>query len=521
MAIRWSLLGHGRFQLVVVLVNTATICISLLGPAVSFFKYRRMQHARYRAQIASRRLPDGTVVTVVPESRPPYLVIAMAVPVLLVIFAVYSVIAAYRRLTWHGGISIRSARRLRNCLLRDRRWRWYHRGYVPWMTINAILYQFDCQRKNRTCNAVTGKRGIEAFIAVRESVTTDAALRQLGKLWQEFAIRTPEEFEKRDRRYFMERSGVLLTESAKVLVSNALLMREDDYIKLFHVFRRLMNRLLKRMLAVGGLQSEILLYFVGSEKECREKFVTFRADMLNRARKYADNMMMFSSTYCSPKAAHAWHDVAKSVVLLQDLELNDMNEPRIRDETAELFRRMDRAFAFAFLKYQELDDRGRVEAEGEQVLLGSPVPQAKLAPPVKKDAPQPTRAVASKLPIFKGKEKVGRFRISDSKNGLYIEDTEHRRGHQKRVYDKIKAPTVKQYFNIIFAKFNEGYDEFVCPLDNWKWRSSCNKGSANEFINEEMETWTEVHPDASHEEKHDHRGWYRIIPDGQSLKDEG
>ena len=68
----------------------------------------------------------------------------------------------FRRIfLWRGRISIATARRLRQCILRDRKWRWYHFGIVPWLTVNSILFQIDRRAKKK----VGDVRGIAAVVA--------------------------------------------------------------------------------------------------------------------------------------------------------------------------------------------------------------------------------------------------------------------------------------------------------------------------------------------------------------------
>lgn len=483
----------------------------------SFFLLRQRQIARWKRLM--REYPDG----VPPQKRKhriawtPILMI-LASPIIAIIILGALVVYWFRRIfLWRGRVSIGAARRFRNCLLRDCKWRWYHFGVVPWLTINSILFDIHCRTKKGKGIDANARRGVEAVVAVREACAGDDDVRRLRRIWQEFEIRTFDEFMARDRSYLMERSGVVLTEAAKVAITHALVMREADYVRLFELMREVTRRKLRRMLKIGGLQSEMLLYFATHEDSCREKFVTFRKDVLAMARRYADNMMMFSAAYCSPKAAHAWYGVGEILVRLeQDLPPAEANEPAIREAVDELFERMSKAFAFAYLKYHELDERGELEKEGESSLEESEeeAPQKKAETPPMSKAEKPK---SSKLPIFETKKKVGRFKIDKNKHGFIIEDPDNPRGRQKRRYAKIHAPAAQRYFNEIFAKYDEGYDEFLLPGGNPKWRSSC-KDEANDFINEEMQTWTEAHSDATREEKHAHLGWYRIIPDKQPLK---
>lgn len=504
-------------------VAPATIAVNVFGALTgvamaSFFLLRQRQIARWKRLM--REVPDS----VPPQKRKrriawtPILMV-LASPVIAIIILGALVVYWVRRIfLWRGRISIGAARRFRNCLLRDRKWRWYHFGIVPWLTINSILFDIHCRTKKGKGIGANARRGVEAVVAVREACAGDEDVRRLRKVWSEFEIRTYDEFMARDRSYLMERSGVVLTEAAKVAITHALLMREADYVRLFELMREVTRRQLRRMLRIGGLQSEVLLYFAAHEDSCRERFVTFRREILAMARRYADNMMMFSSAYCSPKAAHAWYGVGEILVRLeQDLPPTEANLPAIRGAVEELFVRMSKAFAFAYLKYNELDERGELEKEGEVSAEESEgeAPQKEVETPPK---PTEEKPKSSKLPIFETKKEVGRFWIDRNKHGLVIEDSAHPRGRQKRRYVKIHAPTAQRYFNDIFAKYDEGYDEFLLPGGNPKWRSSC-KGDASDFINEEMETWTEAHPDATREEKHAHLGWYRIIPDKQPLKD--
>ena len=501
-------------------VTLALNFAALLGTVVlsAFIAFRRYQIERWTRTMAARQSGASSGESQ-RMTRKGVVLLVLASPILLVIaFAALCVYWFRRIFLWRGRVSIGVARRFRNCLLRDRKWRWHHFGIVPWLTINSILFDIHCRTMKGKGIDANARRGVEAVVAVREACAGDEDVRRLRRVWQEFEIRTPEEFMVRDRSYLMERSGVVLTEAAKVAITHALLMREADYVRLFELMQEVTRRKFRHMLKIGGLQSEVLLYFAAHEDSCREKFVTFRKDILAMARRYADNMMMFSAAYCSPKAAHAWYGVGEILVRLeQDLPPSDANEPAIRRAVDELFERMSKAFAFAYLKYHELDERGELEKEGESSLEDpeEPVPQKEAETPPKPKAEKPK---CSKLPIFETKKKVGRFRIDRNKHGLIIEDSDNPRGRQKRRYAKIHAPTAQRYFNEIFAKYDEGYDEFLLPGDNPKWRSSC-KGEANDFINEEMQTWTEAHPDATREEKHAHLGWYRIIPDRQPLKD--
>lgn len=423
------------------------------------------------------------------------ILLTLASPIIALILLWALGVYWFRRIfLWRGRISIATARRLRQCLLRDRKWRWYHFGIVPWLTVNSILFQIDRRAKKK----VGDVRGIAAAVAVLEACADDADIRRLHSIWREFALLTPDEFLRRDRSYFMERTGVVLTEAAKVAILHALLMRPEDYDKLFGVACEIVGRQLHAMLKIGGIQSEILLYLFMHKKECAEKFATFRRDMLARARQYAENMMMFFSNDRTQPAAHSWYAVGEILVSLdQDLQPTSANEPAIREAVERLFERMSKAFAYTYLKYRELDGRG--------------------APAQQPTAPTTNNPTPTKLPIFEVKKEVGRFKIDKNKHGLIIEDPDNPRGRQKRRYTKIHAPTVQRYFNEIFAKHDEGYDDFLLPGGNLKWRSSC-KGEASDFINEEMETWTAAHPDATREEKHAHLGWYRIIPRGQPLK---
>ena len=500
-------------------VTLALNFVALLVTVVSsaFIAFRRYQIERWMRTMAARQSGESSGE---PQgmSRKGVVLLVFAFPIILIIAFVELCIYWFRRIfLWHGRVSLGAARRFRNCLLCDRQWRWYHFGIAPWLTINSILFDIHCRTKKGKGIAANARRGVEAVVAVREACAGDDDVRRLRRIWQEFDIRTFEEFMARDRSYLMERSGVVLTGAAKVAITHALLMREADYVRLFELMREVTRRKLRRMLKIGGLQSEVLLYFVAHEDSCREKFVTFRKDVLAMARRYADNMMMFSAAYCSPKAAHAWYGVGEILVRLeQDLPPTEANEPAIREAVDELFERMSKAFAFAYLKYHELDERGELEKEGESSLEESEeeAPRKKAETPPMSKAEKPK---SSKLPIFETKKKVGRFKIDKNKHGFIIEDPDNPRGRQKRRYTKIHAPAAQRYFNEIFAKYDEGYGEFLLPGGNPKWRSSC-KDEANDFVNEEMQTWTAAHTDATREEKHAHLGWYRIIPDKQPLK---
>lgn len=481
-------------------LNMVVLLATIIPSAFIALRRRRIE----RWKLVNRLAPD------VPPPVKPFSAVWSAILQVLA-FPVYAVIMLavllaywFRRIfLWRGRISIATARRLRQCILRDRKWRWYHFGIIPWLTVNSILFEIDRRAKKKKVGDV---RGIAAVVAVREACADDADIRRLLSIWREFAIRTPEEFLRRDRRYLMERSGVVLTEAAKVAILHALLMRPEDYAKLFEIASEIVSRQLHNTLRVGGIQSEILLYFAMHRKECAEKFATFRSDILAMARRYAENMMMFFSDDKTQPAAHSWYAVGEILVgLEQDLTPGTASDRAIREAVERLFERMSKAFAYTYLRCRKLDERDAVQKP--------PVARAN-----ESGGAQPLqKPKSSRLPIFETKKQVGRFRIDKNKHGLTIADPDHPRGRQKRRYEKIHAPAAQRYFNEIFAKYDEGYDEFLLPGDNPKWRSSC-KGDASEFINEEMETWTDAHPDATREEKHEHFGWYRIIPDGSPLE---
>ena len=287
--------------------------------------------------------------------------IGLVFPLFGVLFLGYVAYTGLRRLFWHNGINRKTARRLRNCFLRNQTWRWYHLGFVPWISLNSILYEFDCKHKQFAGKNTTGKRGIEAFCAVREACERDSDFEDLRRIWHEMDILEYPDFIKRDLKFFNEREGMVLTDPAKVLIRYVLVMQRNDFLKLYHVMNTLCRRHLAKLKKLRIMDSALIRHFVQND---RDKFICFRKQLLTRMKTYAHNMIMYTLE-TDRDAAHAWHDVCKRIVHLLEMEPNDKNEDMIRKDVEELIARMDKACGYTSVCMVELRQRSEAEAEAD------------------------------------------------------------------------------------------------------------------------------------------------------------
>ena len=278
-------------------------------------------------------------------------------PLFLLSIIGYAIFTIFRRLVWRNGVNLKTARRLRNCLLRTQTWRWYHFGFVPWISLNSILYKFDCLNKRATGKDTTGKRGIEAFCAVREECERDSDFEGLCRLWRETEPVDLPSFVNRDLTFFNEREGMVLTDPAKVLIRYVVVMRTNDFLKLYHVMNSLARRHLAKLKKLHLMDSALVRHFVDND---RDEFICLRQRLLERMRRYAHNMIMFAANK-DRNAAHAWHDVSKKIVHIEEMEPNDKNEATIRKDAEDLIEKMDRACGYTSVCMIELQRRTEME----------------------------------------------------------------------------------------------------------------------------------------------------------------
>lgn len=287
--------------------------------------------------------------------------IGLIFPLFGFLFLWYAAYTGLRRLFWHNGINRKTARRLRNCFLRNQPWRWYHLGFVPWISLNSILYAFDCKHKRLAGKDTTGRRGIEAFCAVREACERDSDFDNLRRVWHEMDILEYSDFIKRDLAFFDEREGMVLTDPAKVVIRYVLVMQRNDFLKLHHVMNTLCLRHLAKLKKLRIMDSALIRHFVEND---RDKFISFRKQLLTWMKAYAHNMIMYTLE-TDRDAAHAWHDVCKRIVHLLEMEPNDKNEEKIRQEAEKLIDRMDKACGYTSVCMVELRQRAEAEAAAE------------------------------------------------------------------------------------------------------------------------------------------------------------
>lgn len=411
-------------------------------------------------------------------------------------------------------ISLRLARQLRATLMHDRTWRWWQLGFKPWFALNFMLLKFDKKKEHLASIGKSSSRALDSFCRVRQVCRKDRDIHLIFDLWREFQLRTPAEFETRDLTYFMNRMGSLFNGPAKTLIKEAVLMTQSEYFMFKYLCHKGANFIDARLKRVGPLECALIDYFISHKDECCNQIMSFRASILSMARHYVSNMIATCINAELPKEiAHLWARAGQKVIRIQETELTVENRSQILEDLNEFFRLSNEACAPIFVLYQELQHRAELEAEREQAIFGTPLPNkpANDTDPVLLDA-------LKRWPTLH-RPKLGRFKFEWNGAALTITDTKHREDdHSSVKFENITADSELDIVEELMAEFAKGYDHLIKPLSKDGWQANVKSDAARDFIGRESQTWAEAHSGDSKEVKRLHNRHRRIIPDGQPLR---
>ena len=413
----------------------------------------------------------------------------------------------FKFLFWQRGITFQQARQIRAAVIRDRRWRWWHFGFLPWFALNYMLATFDRKKEELSTTIKSGRRAIASVCKVREACRKDQDVRTLFDLWSEFASKTSADFNRRDRKFFMNRMGNLFSDPAKVLLREAMTMIPYDYLVLKYLCCKCSRVLAARVRKIGEIECSLVDFFIAHKDMCCNLFVTFRSTALDMAKHYTENMIALCLEHPDrlESTAHLWARAGRKIVHIQELDITDDSTPVILRELDEFFALVDEASSSVYMLYL---DEAKAAKVAENALRGS----AQHA-----DDPEILESIRRWPTLHRS--KLNRFKFEWNGAALTITDTKHR--EDDRSYIKFEDITSDSELDILEELMNEfanGYGKLILPLGKSNWQANMKSPAACDFKNRETQTWTEARPGDAKEVRRLHNRHRRIIPDGQPLR---
>ena len=413
----------------------------------------------------------------------------------------------FQFLFWRRGITFRQARQIRAAVIRDRRWRWWHFGFLPWFALNFMLATFDRKKEELSTTIKSGRRAIDSVCKVREACRKDQDIHTLFDLWGEFTSKDSTDFNQRNRKFFMNRMGNLFSDPAKLLLREAMTMVPHDYLVLKYLCCKSSRVLAARVRKIGEIECSLVDFFIAHKDMCCNLIVTFRSTVLDMAKRYTENMIALCLEHPDrlESTAHLWAKAGRKIVHIQELDITDDSIPVILRELDEFFALVDEASSSVYMLYLD-------EAKAAKIAKNTPPGEA-----TQNDDPKTLESMRRWPTLHKG--KLGRFKFEWNDAALTITDTKHREDDHSFVkFEDITADSELDIIEGLMVEFANGYGHLIKPLSRDGWQANVKSDAARDFIGRESQTWAEARPGDAKEAKRLHNRYRRIIPDGQPLR---
>ena len=336
-----------------------------------------------------------------------------------------------------------------------------------WYFVNWALWHLRKHFAKANLSLEDGKHAAFSLRAIWER--TFAGNGDFFGFYEEVRARNFEEFEKRDRAFFMKCRGEILSkELAEALdITFCLNERSNKWIRsMFNVAAELVEGKKIKMFT----NSVLAAIFTDDHAKWQQRIKGIRSEIGQRLEGYCDNMMRFCIAQNDNVSAEKWNQAICTLRHVVQMPPTGAYRAQIASKMTELQALFNAAASNTYVLYRRLDEEQKVA-------------QARLVSVKGKDKKGKGQAKEQPVKV----ETIGRFEVEHYEARMVITDTVQKKKPYKikkfKNSQRTKAYTV---IDRLLQNYKTGTDQIVLSDSTWRGAFQKGRGDALRFKDDQI-----------------------------------